>query len=128
MKGKWMAVMGTGVMAAVLFVAVPCFAADADEAVRGGSIVLHHESEAQFPALAKISHNQAVSAALKAIRGRILKTELEDENGFLVYEVEVVRPDKRIMEVMVDAGTGKVLATEPDHDAGHEAHHGGDND
>lgn len=115
-------------MAAALSMAVPSFAAGGSNEVKGGSIVLHHQSEAQFPALAKISHAQAISAALKAVKGRPLKTELEDENGFLVYEVEVVRADNVIMEVMVDAGTGKVLAMERDEDAGHEGHHGGDHD
>jgi uncharacterized membrane protein YkoI len=124
MKGKWITVVGAGIVAAALSVAVPCFASDTEAEVTGGSIVLHHQSEAQYPALAKISSSQAVSTALKAVRGHVVKTELEDENGFLVYEVEVARPDHVIMEVLVDAGTGKVLATAPDEDA----HHGGDND
>jgi uncharacterized membrane protein YkoI len=43
-----------------------------------------------------------------------LKTELEDENGFLVYGIEVVSADKSVVDVKVDAGTGKVLAMEKD--------------
>ena len=49
-----------------------------------------------------------------AVPGKILKIRLENENSFLVYDVEVVTADKAIMEVMVDAGSGKTLATKRD--------------
>jgi uncharacterized membrane protein YkoI len=104
-------------MAAALSVAVPCFAHGGHGEIRGGSIVLHHQSEAAFPALAKISIEQALSIGLKAVNGKPIEVELENEDGFLMYEVEVVRPDNVIMEVMVDAGTGKVLAIENEKDA-----------
>jgi uncharacterized membrane protein YkoI len=64
--------------------------------------------------MAKISMDQAVERALASVQGQILKTELEDENGFLVYGIEVVSADKSVMDVKVDAGTGKVLAMERD--------------
>jgi uncharacterized membrane protein YkoI len=60
--------------------------------------------------MAKIDMLQAVRKALASVRGRLLKTEIDDENGFLVYGVEVVTPDKVIMNVKVDAGNGKILA------------------
>jgi len=58
--------------------------------------------------------DRAVQKTLAAVSGRVLKTELEDENGFLVYGVEVVTPDRTVMDVKVDAGSGKVLAIEQD--------------
>ena len=57
-----------------------------------------------------------------------MKTELEDENGFLVYGIEIVTADKTVMDVKVDAGSGKVLAMERDalddevHDSGNETY------
>ncbi len=65
-----------------------------------------------LPALAKISFQQATAAALSAAPGSVIKTELEIEDGNLVYSVEVVGSDKSITEVEVDAGTGKILATD----------------
>ena len=39
-----------------------------------------------------------------------MRTDLGDENGFLVYEIEMVGADRSIVDVKVDAGSGKVLA------------------
>ncbi|MGB5986581.1 MAG: PepSY domain-containing protein [Desulfobacterales bacterium] len=98
---------------------------DSDETeVSGGTIRIENQSEADFPTWAGITHDQAGEKALAAVQGQVLKTELEDENGFLVYGVEVVAADKAIMEVKVDAGTGKVLAMDRDKtdDEDHESH------
>jgi hypothetical protein len=70
--------------------------------------------ETAYPGLAKISMEDAKSTALKQVPGEALKVELEDENGFLVYGVEIVTPEKTITDVKIDAGTGKVLSTEID--------------
>ncbi|MDO5675804.1 MAG: PepSY domain-containing protein [bacterium] len=64
--------------------------------------------------MAKITMAQAMEAALAAVPGQVLKAELDDEKGFLLYEIKVVTADKTIMKVKVDAGDGKVLATEQD--------------
>lgn len=71
-------------------------------------------SEAEFPAMAKITMAQAMEAALTAVPGQVLKAELDDEKGFLVYEIEVVTANKTVMKVTVDAGDGKVLVTRQD--------------
>jgi uncharacterized membrane protein YkoI len=57
-----------------------------------------------------------------------LKTELEDENGFLVYGIEVVSADKSVVDVKVDAGTGKVLTMEKDKADDEDRESGEDND
>lgn len=86
----------------------------AGQEVRGGTITLAKQAESEYPLLAKVTLNQAIKSALGSTPGKVLKAGLEDEDGFLVYGVEVVTPDKAIMEVKVDAGSGKVLATSPD--------------
>jgi len=64
--------------------------------------------------MAKISMVQAIQKALPLVHGKDLKMELEDENSFLVYEVEVITADKTIVDLKVDAGSGTVLAIEQD--------------
>jgi uncharacterized membrane protein YkoI len=126
MKKKWIAIIGSGVLFAGLAVAGASFAKSDDSEVRGGTIRLENQVEADFPALAKLTSAQAVQKALAAVQGQILKTELENENGFLVYDVEVVTADKTIMEVKVDAGSGKVLTV--DRDNADEQEHGKNRD
>jgi hypothetical protein len=67
---------------------------------------------AALPALAKISFQQALAAALKAAPGSVIKAELEVEDGNLTYSFEIVGADKAITEVEIDAGNGQVLATD----------------
>ena len=62
--------------------------------------------------LARIDRAAAEKAALGAVPGEVRETELENESGFVVYEVEVAGKDGNFYEVVVDAGNGKVLAQE----------------
>ena len=99
---------------------------DAAEVKIQGSIALPAEAQgteltdaqeqAQYAKLAKITPEQAKQAALAVAPGTVSSIELEDEDGFLVYEVVIGNK-----EVIVDAGNGKVLAQEveePDNEAG----------
>ncbi len=90
--------------------------------IHNGTIRIEKQPEAEFPSMAKISMDQAVQQALASVQGQVLKTELEDENGFLVYGIEVVTADKTVMDVKVDAGSGKVLTMERDHRDDDEDH------
>jgi uncharacterized membrane protein YkoI len=114
MKKKWIAVVGSGVLVAGLVVTGSSFAQSDDGEVCNGTIPVVHQAEADFPAMARITLDQAVQKALATAQGRVLKTEIEDENGYLVYGIEVVGADKSIVDVKVDAGSGKVLAVEQD--------------
>lgn len=80
-----------------------------------GSIVVpssKQEKEAEYLRLARITPQQAAAAAQKAVPGTVLKVELDEEDGFLVYEVEIGNS-----EVRIDAGTGQVLRVkQDDHD------------
>ena len=138
MNRKWIVIIGSAALVVGLAIAGVSFGKSDDSEVRDGTIRLDKQAEADFPALAKITPDQAVQKALEAVPGRVLKTGLEKENGFLVYGVEVVTADKTIMEVKVDAGSGKVLAMERDEADEHEHRryqerdeeheHGGDRD
>ena len=93
-----------------------------------GAIRIDQQSEAQFPSMVKITMDEAVKKALTSVQGQILKIELEDEDGFLVYGVEAVTADSSIMEVKVDAGSGEVLAVERDKADGDGHKNGEDED
>lgn len=62
----------------------------------------------------RITAAQATAAALSAQPGTTGKTELEDEDGKVVYGVEVTAANGTKYDVKVDANTGKVLKIEAD--------------
>jgi uncharacterized membrane protein YkoI len=64
---------------------------------------------------ARITLAQAVSVAEQHVGGRASQAELENENGHLVYAVEV-SDNTRTMDVKVDATNGTVLSAEADHE------------
>lgn len=68
------------------------------------------ETPAQLAAQAKISMTQAREIALKAVPGKIVKQELEQESGGsgLRYSFDI-KAGKDTREVGVDAKTGKLL-------------------
>jgi uncharacterized membrane protein YkoI len=85
-----------------------------------GSIRVQDRKEAGFVETAKISLNTAMNEALKHVQGKVLRVELENENGYLVYGVEIAKADRQIVDVKVDAGNGKILKIEQDDAEGHE--------
>lgn len=71
--------------------------------------------------LAKVDRATAEKAALQAVPGTAKDAELGDENGYVVWEVEIQASDGTLQEVKVDAGNGQVLAQESENDEGSEA-------
>jgi uncharacterized membrane protein YkoI len=65
------------------------------------------EESAKLRSLAKITAQQAQQAAESSQGGQAKGVKLENENGNLVYAVEIGN-----QEVTVDAGNGKILSTE----------------
>lgn len=70
------------------------------------------EETKQLQALAKISASDAEAAAVAAVPGKAAPAQLEDEDGNVVWAVEVTAADGKVTEVKVDAGNGKVLHQE----------------
>ena len=66
--------------------------------------------------LAKITPQQAQQAAEATVAGKATSVKLENENGNLVYSVEIAQK-----EVIVDAGNGRVLSTESLNNEGGES-------
>ena len=71
-------------------------------------------AKADRVALAKISFADALAVAQATVPGKVVNGALEVEDGNLQYAFEIVKADKIIDEVAVDAGNGKVLGI--DHD------------
>jgi uncharacterized membrane protein YkoI len=63
---------------------------------------------------ATVSEAEARSAALAAVPGTPGQIELDNENGNVVYSVEITKADGAKIDVKVDAGNAKVLHQEAD--------------
>jgi len=100
----------------ILFAALMLFGGitvSAEQADQEGNIRMKSD-EAGLVEMAKISMDNAINAALKEVPGKVLRAELENENGYLVYGVEIIKADQQIMVVKVDAGNGLILRTDKD--------------
>lgn len=67
---------------------------------------------------ATITADEARAAALAAVPGTVDEVELENENGNVVYGVEVTDASGTSYDVKVDAGNGAVLAQQADDEDG----------
>ncbi|MDO5736728.1 MAG: PepSY domain-containing protein [Propionibacteriaceae bacterium] len=65
------------------------------------------QDEAETSALAKlstVSEQDATRAATDLVPGTVTKIQLDDEDGFVVWEVDITKADGTLVEVLVDAG------------------------
>lgn len=73
------------------------------------------QAEAQaLRSKATVSPAEARSAALAAVPGTPGQIELDNENGNVVYSVEITKADGSKLDVKVDAGNSTVLHQEAD--------------
>ena len=87
------------------------------------SIKVPEPEPKDLTSLAKIKTDKAMASAQAAYPGvAVRKVELENENGCLVYDVELSNG----MEVKVDAGNGTVLHKEKAEAEEHEGHEKGE--
>lgn len=98
------------VLAAGLVTVLAADKPDRDTSPTHASVrVTHPVDRTVLPSLAKISFGQALATASRAVKGAVIKGELEAEDGNLMYSFDIVTPAKTVMEVEIDAGNGKVL-------------------
>ncbi|MFE7107674.1 PepSY domain-containing protein [Streptomyces sp. NPDC057575] len=74
---------------------------------------------------ARVDVKGAVAAAVEAVPGTVTEAELDDDDGGLVWELDVYGSDKVWHDVTVDAGNGKVLGK---HTSDDDDDHGDDRD
>jgi uncharacterized membrane protein YkoI len=61
---------------------------------------------------AKVTIDQAVKTASEKVPGTVIEAELEKKHHKLVWEVEVVTAENKVMEVHIDADSGAVIGVE----------------
>ncbi|MFF2753224.1 PepSY domain-containing protein [Psychrobacillus sp. NPDC058041] len=69
---------------------------------------------ADLQAKAKLTSDEAQVIALKEVPGTVNKSELEDEDGVVVYGFEVKTASGEMKDVKVDAASGKIVKVESD--------------
>ena len=75
----------------------------------------HGQAEGQLTA--KLSMEEAITKAKTKFPGQVLESELENEDGQTVYEIEIAGTNGVVTEVKVDAQTGELLSSDiEDHD------------
>lgn len=125
MRGK---VLAGGALAAVLTVGTltsgaPIASAGSND-ITGGSIQApdrEFESDdrekRELRSLAGITVPDATESARGAHPGQVTKVEIEDEEGYVIYEVELAGDDGAYYEMKVDAGNGSILGSETEDDS-----------
>jgi uncharacterized membrane protein YkoI len=68
---------------------------------------------------ATVSKEQAQTVALQRVAGDVLKSELEDEDGRVVYGFEIRDANGKVFDVKIDAKTGAFVKASAD-DGGEE--------
>jgi uncharacterized membrane protein YkoI len=88
--------------------------------VQSGSIRVKDQSEAALAAQAEVSSGEAAGIAQKALPGKVVEARLDDENGYLVWEVDLIDGQGQETQAKIDAGNGRLLAVERGEKAEHE--------
>jgi uncharacterized membrane protein YkoI len=66
----------------------------------------------EMAAKAKVTIDQAIKTASEKVTGKVVEAELEKKHDTLVWEVEVVTAENKVMEVHIDAESGAVIDVE----------------
>jgi uncharacterized membrane protein YkoI len=61
---------------------------------------------------AKVTIDQAIKTASEKVPGKVVEAELEKKHDTLVWEVEVVTAENKVMEVHINAESGAVIDVE----------------
>jgi uncharacterized membrane protein YkoI len=67
----------------------------------------HDEDEAHLASMATVDIHQAIETASQKVPGTVVEAKLDKEDGQAIWEVEIITPDGRKVEVHVDAKTGE---------------------
>ena len=86
------------------------------------------EEAAQLEGLTGITADDAAAAAAAAVGGDVTQVELDDENGTVVYSVEITDAAGADVDVKVDAGNGAILDQQGDGGEAEDADEADDDD
>lgn len=76
---------------------------------KGKSKMDEMKEAVEMAAAAKVSIHEALKTAAGKVSGKVIEAELEKKAGRLVWEVEVVTGQNKVMEVIIDADSGTVV-------------------
>lgn len=66
----------------------------------------------EMATVAKIAISEAIRTASETVSGTVIEAELKQKHDRLSWKIEVVTPEKKIMEIRIDAETGSVITVE----------------
>jgi uncharacterized membrane protein YkoI len=74
----------------------------------------HEEARRLLESGRVIPLEQILEQLHRNVPGKLLETEIERDDGRIIYDLKILRPDGRVQEVEVDAATGEILKIEDD--------------
>ncbi|RPH78638.1 MAG: hypothetical protein EHM80_09825 [Nitrospiraceae bacterium] len=66
----------------------------------------------EMAATAKVTIDEAIKTASEKVPGKVVEAELEMKHDKIIWEVEVVTAENKVMEVHIDAESGAVIEVE----------------
>jgi uncharacterized membrane protein YkoI len=105
-SGVTLGLLGGGLIAAESDTVEQAFAADQSKIVEK----------------AEIKEAEATEIALKEVSGEVTETEIDEENGTIIYEFDI-KTKSGETEVSVDGMTGKILEVDVDEDDDNNENH-----
>ena len=61
--------------------------------MESGSIQIKDENERAIAALAQVTGSEAAQIATRAVQGKVVQCQLDEESGYLVWEIALLSPD-----------------------------------
>jgi len=77
--------------------------------IKGSIKVPFYQDADDMASKVKIDQNQAVAIAVKSGLGKVIKSKLEEEEGYLAWEIKILGNRGEAYKILVDAGNGKIL-------------------
>ena len=80
--------------------------------VQQGSIKVGEANEQAMAGMARLGALDAINIATKAAPGKVTELQLDEESGYLIWEVTELGQDGQEVQLKLDAGNGRLLAAE----------------
>jgi hypothetical protein len=80
--------------------------------VQHGSTKVGDVSEQSMADMVKLAAPDAINIATKAVPGKVTELQLDEENGYLIWEVTELSANGQETQLKIDAGNGRLLAAE----------------
>src|SRR5699024_570475 len=74
--------------------------------------IAEQQEQQQLKKEAVITEKEATKSALEKVNVEVVFTELDEDDGMIVYEIKIKDKQDMLHEVKVDAKNGKILKTE----------------